>query len=41
MVFRAMVLISTGLMTIYAGGQQPNQRTRIDSNVLQASITLQ
>jgi beta-glucosidase len=29
-----------GLMTVYAGGQQPNQRTNVGSNVLKVSVSV-
>jgi hypothetical protein len=36
---RCMVCV-TGAMKVYVGGQQPNQKTNVGSNVLVASFTV-
>ena len=33
--------IPRGMMTVYAGGQQPNQSVNVGSNVLKASFLIQ
>ena len=33
--------VPRGMMTVYAGGQQPNQSVNIGSNVLKASFLIQ